>query len=107
MIDHIDARLTAWGEWAKQGAGPRLDYPSVAVWAKQRGSLSQPPENPAAEQLDKIIATLSENKRDLVMDWYFSRRTNSVLMARYNLSRTVLYETMDRIHYWIDGRLYG
>lgn len=107
MIEHIDARLNRWGEWARQGAGPRLDYPSESPSTRQRSTRGQPPDNPEAEQIDRILATLKPESRDLIMDWYFSRRNNSALMARYKLTRTQLYDTMDRIHHRIDGQLAG
>lgn len=107
MIDHIDARLNRWGEWARQGAGPRLDYPSHSPHNQPRGAVGRPPDNPEAEQIDRILATLKPESRDLIMDWYFSRRNNAALMARHNLTRTQLYDTMDRIHHRIDGHLTG
>lgn len=108
MIDHIEHRLLRWAEWVKKGHGVRLSYPSIATEVRAAfgaSSTGDYSEDLISEATDRLIAGLSADQKNLVCDWYLRQQPIKALAIRYRCSRQRLYESIDRIHYYMDGAL--
>lgn len=109
MIARVDVRLERWGAWVRTGAGIRLSYPSIATELRgiygPSGAAGAEGEDLLSEEMDRLIAKLEENRRNLTCDWYVARMDTHSLIRLYHTSYRRLYETMDRVHHFLDGAI--
>lgn len=84
---YIDARLTQWAAWAKQGIS--LGYPSQSVYSRDR-MIGRPP--PTAEmpqdvwQVEKAILALKDIERQVLVTYYVNWEPRNVMAKRRNMS---------------------